>query len=76
MITQSLVLAMPDNSRSFQIEADSSDVTTGAVLSQQLEMDGKWHPVAYQSKGLNEVSRNYEIHNKEMLAIIWALEEW
>jgi len=39
-------------------------------------MDGKWHPVAYQSKGLNEVSRNYEIHDKEMLAIIQGLEEW
>jgi len=76
MITQSPVLAMPDDLRPFWIEADSLDVATEAVLFQQLEMDGKWHPVAYQYKGLNEVSRNYEIHNKEMLAIIWALEEW
>jgi len=76
MIMQSPVLVMPDDSKPFQIEVDSSDVAMGAVLSQQSEMDGKWHPVAYQSKGLNEVSRNYEIHDKEMLTIIRALEEW
>ena len=28
------------------------------------------------SKALNEVERNYEVHNKEMLAIMWALAEW
>ena len=76
MIMQSPVLAMPDNFKPFRIEADSSNVAMGAVLSQQLEINGKWHPVAYQSKGLNKVGRNYEIHDKEMLAIIQALEEW
>ena len=38
--------------------------------------DDKWHPVAFLSKSLNEVERNYDIHDKEMLAIIRALEEW
>jgi len=38
--------------------------------------DGKWHPVAFYSKSLSSVERNYEIHNKEMLAIICTLEEW
>jgi len=38
--------------------------------------DGKWHPVAFYSKSLSSVERNYEIHDKEMLAIIRALEEW
>ena len=37
--------------------------------------DGKWHPVAFLSKSLSLVERNYEI-NKEMLAIVRALEEW
>jgi len=32
--------------------------------------------VAYLSKSLNETERNYEIHNKEMLAIIRGLENW
>ena len=76
LITQSPVLAMPDDLKPFQIEADASDVATGAVLSQQSEVDRKWHPVAYSFKGLNNVAWNYEIHDKEMLAIIWALEEW
>jgi len=38
--------------------------------------DGKWHPVAFYSKSLFSVEQNYEIHDKEMLAIICALEEW
>jgi len=35
-----------------------------------------WKPVAFLSKSLNEMERNYEIHNKEMLAIIRRLEAW
>jgi len=38
--------------------------------------DGKWNPVVFYSKSLSSMKRNYEIHNKEMLAIICALEEW
>ena len=38
--------------------------------------DRKWHPIAFYSKSLSSVEQNYEIHNKEMLAIICALEEW
>ena len=36
--------------------------------------DGLWRPVTFLSKLLNETERNYEIHNKEMLAIIRGLE--
>jgi len=39
-------------------------------------MDGKWHPVAFYSKSLSSVERNYEIHDKEILAIICTLKEW
>jgi hypothetical protein len=38
--------------------------------------DEKWHPCAYLSKGLNDVERNYDVHDKEMLGIIRALEAW
>ena len=76
LITSAPILMSPDNSRPFQIEADSSDFATGAVLSQESLEDGKWHPVAFLSKSLSEVERNYEIHDKEMLAIIRAMEEW
>jgi len=49
---------------------------TGAILSQQSPEDNKWHPIAFLSKSLSLVEWNYEIHNKEMLAIVRALEEW
>ena len=38
--------------------------------------DGLWKPVAFLSKSLNEMKRNYKIHDKEMLAIIRELESW
>jgi RNase H-like domain found in reverse transcriptase/Reverse transcriptase (RNA-dependent DNA polymerase) len=69
-VTSTLILASLDNSRPFCIEADSSDFATGAVLSQQSPESRKWHPVAFLSKSLSPVERNYEIHDKEMLAII------
>jgi hypothetical protein len=74
-ITSSPILVFPDDDKPFRIEADSSDFATGAVLSQE-SSDGKWRPIAFLSKSLNEVERNYEIHDKEMLAIIRSLEEW
>jgi len=46
------------------------------VFLQQSSEDDKWHPVSFYSKSLNNVKQNYEIHDKEMLAIIQALEEW
>jgi len=75
-VTTAPVLMSPQDSEPFRVEADSSDFATGAVLSQQLTVDGKWHSVAFYSKSLSSMERNYEIHDKEMLAIIHVLEEW
>jgi hypothetical protein len=75
-VTSQPVLMFADDVRPFRIKADSSDFATGAVLSQESAADKKRHPVAFLSKSLNAVERNYEIHDKEMLAIIRALEEW
>ena len=57
------------------MEVDASDYATGGVLSMEGE-DGKWRPVAFLSKSLNETERNYEIHDKEMLVIIRRLKSW
>ncbi|KAL1979106.1 hypothetical protein VTN96DRAFT_6844 [Rasamsonia emersonii] len=57
-----------------QVETDASDGVIGGVLSQRL--DGLWHPVSYFSKTMAPTELNYEIHDKEMLAIIRSLEEW
>ena len=71
------VLVFPDDSLPYHGKADSSDTATRAVLSQQSSEDGgKWHPITFFSKSLSLVEQNYEIHDKDMLAIIQALEEW
>ena len=70
------VTVSPQELDPFWIEANSSDFATGAVLSQQSTTDGKWHPVVFYSKSLSSVEWNYEIYDKEMLAIIHVLEEW
>jgi len=38
--------------------------------------DGHWRLVAYLSKSLNKMERNYEIYDKEILAVIRGLENW
>ena len=58
-----------------RMEVDALDYATGGVLSMECE-DSKWRPVVFLSKSLNETERNYEIHNKEMLAVIRGLENW
>jgi len=69
------VLATPDIDKKMRMEVDASDYATGGVLSMECG-DGLWRPVAFLSKSLNEIERNYEIHDKEMLAIIRGLEAW
>jgi hypothetical protein len=76
LITLAPVLVLPNDDLPFRLEADSSGIATGVVLSQQQVNDNVWHPVAFLSKALNPVERNYEIHDTEMLAIIQGLEEW
>ena len=64
-VTTAPVLMSPQDLESFQVEVDSSDFATGAVLSQQSTADGKWHPVAFYSKFLSSVERNYEIQTRK-----------
>ena len=74
-LTSSPVLTMPDQTRPFQIECDASKYASGAVLTQQ-DNNGNRHPVAFLSKTFNKTEQNYEIYDRELLAIIRALEEW
>ena len=73
-ITEQPVLAIPVDDEPYQVEADSFNFALGAVLSQQ--QNDKWHPIAYHSKSLTEAKQNYEIYDKELLAIMTALAEW
>jgi len=64
-----LVLAVPDLDKKMRMEVDALDYVMGRVLSMECG-DGLWRLVAFLSKSLNETERNYEIHDKEMLAIV------
>ncbi len=74
LLAEEVVLAIPTENGKFRVEADASEGAIGAVLSQ--EQDGKWCPVAFLSKSLTITERNYEIYDKELLAIMLALDEW
>ena len=72
---KSPVLLMPDSSKPFVVESDASKWATGAVLRQQ-DINGEWHPCGYISHSFSPTERNYEIYDRELLAIVRALEEW
>jgi len=57
------------------IETDASDFAIGAILSQKFE-DGKIHPVSFISRKLSDAEFNYDVYDKEMLAIVYSLEKW
>ena len=73
--TKEPVLAAPDIDKKMRMEVDALDYMTGGVLSMECK-DGLWRPVTFLSKSLNKTERNYEIHDKEMLAIVRGLEAW
>jgi len=68
-LVESPILIQPDVSKEFILECDASDFATGAILN-QIGTDGKAHPVAFYSKTLSPAERNYDIHDKELLAMI------
>jgi len=57
------------------VETDASDRVVSGVLSQK-QRDDLWRPVACFSKNMNPAECNYAIHDKELLAIIRAFEQW
>ncbi|KAM4067544.1 reverse transcriptase (RNA-dependent DNA polymerase) [Hirsutella rhossiliensis] len=69
------VLALYDYNRKTVLETDASDWASGGVLS-QYDDEGVLRPVAYFSSKHSAQECNYEIYDKELLAIIKALEEW
>ncbi len=70
------ILIAPDPTRQFVVEVDASEVGVGAVLSQRASSDDKVHPCAFFSHRLSSAERNYDIGNRELLAVKLALEEW
>jgi hypothetical protein len=57
------------------LKTDSSNFAIRACLNQPDE-NGKFKPIAYYSRKLSPTELNYDIHNKELLAIVVAFEQW
>ncbi|KAE8553813.1 hypothetical protein EYB25_002351 [Talaromyces marneffei] len=74
-ITTALILAQHDPELPTTMETDASDFVIGATMTQP-GPDGKQRPTAYYSRKLIDAELNYEIHDKELLAIVNALRHW
>ena len=73
--TKELVLAVLDLDKKIRMEVDILEYAIREILSMECE-DRRWKLVAFLSKSLNEIERNYEIHNQEMLVVTRGLENW
>jgi hypothetical protein len=60
----------------FIVEVDVSEAGIGAVLPQRSGTPPKLRPCAYFSKKLNPAERNYDVGDRELLAIVKALKAW
>ena len=71
---QAPILAFPDFDKPFLLETDASRKGLGAVLSQK-QADGRYHPIAYASRVMNETEQRYHSNKQEFLALKWAVTE-
>ena len=69
------ILMTLDLDKKMRMKVDTSDYTIERVLSMEYS-NKQWRLVAYLLKSHNETERSYEIHDKEMLAVIRRLENW
>jgi hypothetical protein len=75
LISSEPVLKHPDESLPFVLECDASDFAIAGILSQR-DQSSTLRPIAYYSRKLASSEINYDIHDKELLAIIACLKEW
>ncbi|GMF28386.1 unnamed protein product [Phytophthora fragariaefolia] len=66
------ILALPDEDRSFSVVCDASDFAIGCDLL-QVDAEGRESVVSFQSHQLKAVEKNYPVHDKELLAMKYAL---
>ncbi|SYW73957.1 uncharacterized protein UHO2_00822 [Ustilago hordei] len=71
--TSAGVLQHFDYHLSTRLETDASDFAIAGVLKQ--EHEGQWHPVAFYSRKMSSAKKNYEIHDKELLAVVTCLTQ-
>ena len=71
---QAPILSFPDFNKPFLLETDASGRGLGAVLSQK-QADGRYHPIAYASRVMNETEQRYHSNKQEFLTLKWAVTE-
>ena len=71
---QAPILAFLDFDKPFLLEMDASGKSLGAVLSQK-QADGRYHPIAYASRVMNETEQRYHFNKQEFLALKWVVTE-
>lgn len=76
LFTSAPILRHPDPTLPYVLEVDASEVATGAILSQRQGPKALLHPVAFFSRKMSPPERNYDVGDRELLAIKSALEEW
>jgi hypothetical protein len=69
------ILQIPDSSRPFVLETDASKYATGAVLMQE-DTNGDLKPCGFISQRFNKAEQNYQIYDRELLAIVRAFKTW
>jgi transposase InsO family protein len=57
-----------------RMETDASDLALGACITQ--EREGKWHPIAYYSRKFTPAEERYDVHDKELMAIVDSVRHW
>jgi transposase InsO family protein len=57
-----------------RMETDASDTCLGACITQL--RDGHWKPIAYYSRKFTPTEERYDVHDKELLAIVSAMKHW
>ncbi|RVW81639.1 Retrovirus-related Pol polyprotein from transposon 17.6 [Vitis vinifera] len=74
LLTTTPIVRSPNWSLPFELMCDASDYAVGAVLGQR--EDGKPYVVYYASKTLNDAQKNYTTTEKELLAVVFALDKF
>ena len=74
-MTTAPILLIHDPNKESTMEIDASDKAIGACLKQQDE-NGKLRPVAYYLRKMTEPELNYDIHDKELLAVVEGITQW